>query len=87
MTADAHVRSNAQPAHAVGRLSCREVIVTTLRINEGTPDQIVREVVEARTRRLMSELARTPDAWPHRQAQAELARAVQDSLDEWLLLQ
>lgn len=61
--------------------------MTAVRISDGTPDQIVREVIEARTRRLMAELAATPDAWPHRQARAELATAVQDSLDEWLLLQ
>lgn len=55
-------------------------------VNDSTPPTLVAELVEARTRRLMSELARTPDAWPTRQARRELAVLVQDSLDEYLAL-
>lgn len=64
----------------------QEVIVTAVRVTEGSPDEIVCELVEARTRRLMAELAATPDAWPTRQARRELAALVEESLEEYNLL-
>lgn len=60
--------------------------MTAVRVTEGSPDEIVIELIEARTRRLMAELARTPDRWPNRQARAELAAKVEASLEEYNLL-
>jgi hypothetical protein len=58
--------------------------MTTVRITDDTPAPLVRDVVEARTRRLMAELARTPDSWPTRGEHKTLRQEIDDSLDEWL---
>lgn len=57
--------------------------MTAIRVTDETPIETVLEVVEARTRRLMAELSRTPDAWPTRVARRELVAAIEDSIDEW----
>lgn len=62
-------------------------IVTAVRISDGTPDQIVREVIEARVRRLMAERARLPQWGDGRRERKRLLVDIDDSLDEWLLLQ
>lgn len=60
-----------------------EVPVTTIRVSDETPIPLVRDVLEARTRRLMAQLARTPDSWPTRAEHRVLRGQVDEALDEW----
>lgn len=60
--------------------------MTAVRISDGTPDQIVREVIEARTRRLMAERSRLPQWGDGRRERKTMLAVIDDSLDEWNLL-
>jgi hypothetical protein len=56
----------------------------TIRINDLTPHDELAEAMEARSRRLMAELARLPLTWQTRARRRELRQEIEDSLDEWL---
>jgi hypothetical protein len=55
----------------------------TIRINDLTPHDELAEAMEARSRRLMAELARLPLTWQTRARRRELEREVNESLDEF----
>jgi hypothetical protein len=57
--------------------------VTTIRVTDDTPIPLVRDVIEQRTRRLMAELARTPNSWPTRAEHKALRGEVDAALDEF----
>lgn len=57
--------------------------MTTIRVTDDTPTLTVREVVEARTRRLMAERARVQCWGDGRRERVGLLAAIDDSLDEW----
>ncbi len=61
--------------------------MTTVRITDDTPTATILDVVEARTRRLMAERAALPCWGDGRRDRTVLVAAIDDSLDEWLLLQ
>lgn len=61
----------------------RSVVV----VNDDTPAATVRELVEARTRRLMAERLSVPGWGDGRVERAVYVELIDESLDEWLALQ
>lgn len=53
-------------------------------MTETTAPDSVRDVVEARCRRLMAERAGLPMTWKTRGDRRELMALIEDELDEWL---
>lgn len=60
--------------------------MTTIRVTDETPTQTVREVIEARTRRLMAERCRLPEWGDGRRERVKMLAVIDDSLDEFNLL-
>lgn len=50
------------------------------RVTDSTPPTLVRDLLEARARRLMAQRAALPNAWPHRAERAELLAEVDATL-------
>ena len=55
-----------------------------VRITDDTPADETRDVIEARTRRLMAERARLALTWETRTDRLRLLGLIEDALDEWL---
>lgn len=54
-----------------------------VRVTDTTPPTLVRDLMEARIRRLMARRAGLADAWPHRAERAELMVEIGVGIDEF----